>query len=123
MSSSHALQRGVEILRASRRFDDSLIERFAKFLEAILDLPSGSVTRRQAMHVMIGLKQCRDLTTPQRDNEVDICGYAHLLQMDREAAVPVGEHNIRESDAVQRFKEAGADLTMDGARDEGGMPK
>jgi hypothetical protein len=89
-------------------------ERFAKFLEAILDLPSGSVTRRQAMHVMIGLKQCRDLTTAQRDNEVDICGYAHLLQMEREAAVPVGEYSVwieQKENSLREFKDSGADLT------------
>lgn len=42
------------------------------------------ITRREAMHMMIALKQSRDLNHPLRDNEVDICGYAHLLQMDRE---------------------------------------
>jgi hypothetical protein len=60
-------------------------QKFARCLEIDLDLSPGSVTRRQAIHVMISLKKCRDLTTPHRDNEVDICGYAHLLQMDREA--------------------------------------
>lgn len=44
------------------------------------------ISRREAMHMMIALKQARDLNHPFRDNEVDICGYAHLLQMDREDA-------------------------------------
>lgn len=56
-------------------------ERQAKFIEAIVGVP---VSRRQAMHIMIALKMCRDLTKAKRDNEVDICGYAHLLQMERE---------------------------------------
>jgi hypothetical protein len=99
-----------------KSYGDPLVnyERFAKFLEAILDLPSGSVTRRQAMHCMIGLKQCRDLTTAQRDNEVDICGYAHLLQMEREAAVPVGEYSVwieQKENSLREFKDSGADLT------------
>ncbi len=84
-----------------KSYGDPLVnyERYAKFLEAILDLPSGSVSRRQAMHCQIGLKQCRDLTTAQRDNEVDICGYAHLLQMEREEKLdppPVSEELISE---------------------------
>lgn len=58
--------------------------RFARCLEIDLNLPTGAVSRRQAIHVMISIKKCRDLNTPQRDNEVDICGYAHILQMDRE---------------------------------------
>lgn len=64
-------------------YGDPLVnyEKIARLAEIIFDV---KVTPRQCMHFMIGLKMCRDLTTPLRDNEVDICGYAHLLQMDRE---------------------------------------
>lgn len=67
-----------------KAYGDPLVnyERQAKFIEAIVGVP---VSRRQAMHVMIALKMCRDLTMPLRDNEVDICGYATILQMEREA--------------------------------------
>lgn len=60
-------------------------ERFARYIEADLNLPMGSVSRRQAIHVMLSLKKCRDITRPKRDNEVDFCGYTLILQMDREA--------------------------------------
>lgn len=56
-------------------------ERLAKHLEALFDC---EVTRRQAIHVMILVKLCRDGGMGLRDNEVDVCGYATILQMDRE---------------------------------------
>lgn len=60
-------------------------EQQAAFITAILQRKlKAPVTRREAMHIMVSLKQCRDLNRPLRDNEVDICGYAHLLQMERE---------------------------------------
>lgn len=77
-------------------YGDPLVnyERFAKFIEGIVGVP---VTRRQAMHVMMAIKMSRDLTKPGRDNEVDICGYAHLLQMDREAMDASGMTAIGEA--------------------------
>ena len=47
------------------------------------------VTPRHVSHMMIWLKMMRDQNgndspNAQRDNEVDICGYAHLLQFERE---------------------------------------
>lgn len=48
------------------------------------DLLGVTITPRQVAHMMILLKVSRDQTVPIRDNEVDICGYAHLLQMERE---------------------------------------
>lgn len=42
------------------------------------------ITRRNVAHMMVALKLCRDVNKPGADNEVDICGYAHLLQFDRE---------------------------------------
>lgn len=61
-------------------------DRQAAFITAVLGPKlKEPVSRREAVHIMISLKQCRDLSTPLRDNEVDICGYATILQMDREA--------------------------------------
>lgn len=75
----------AELVTGKRQaaYGDPLVnyERFALMLTAIFRTP---VSRREAMHVMIALKMCRDLEHPLRDNEVDICGYAHLLQFDRE---------------------------------------
>jgi hypothetical protein len=60
-------------------------DRQAQFITAVLGPKlKEPVSRREAVHIMISLKQCRDLSTPLRDNEVDICGYATILQMDRE---------------------------------------
>lgn len=55
--------------------------RIAALWSALLGVP---ITARQAIHMMILLKVSRDQAGAYRDNEVDICGYAHLLQMDRE---------------------------------------
>jgi hypothetical protein len=46
----------------------------------------GDIPPRTVSHMMILLKVSRDLPPgkPHRDNEVDICGYAHLLQFERE---------------------------------------
>lgn len=66
-----------------KSYGDPLVnyEKIARLAEIIFGVKA---TPRQCMHFMIGLKMCRDLNKPDRDNEVDICGYAHLLQMDRE---------------------------------------
>ena len=37
------------------------------------------VKPQQVAQCMIALKMCRELNRPKRDNRVDICGYAHLL--------------------------------------------
>lgn len=79
----------IDLVTGTRQaaYGDPLVnyDRQAQFITAILGPKLlDRVTRREAMHIMISLKQCRDLTSPLRDNEVDICGYAHLLQMDRE---------------------------------------
>lgn len=43
------------------------------------------VDRRQVAHMMVWLKMCRDKNgRAGRDNEVDICGYAMLMQFERE---------------------------------------
>lgn len=60
------------------------LENYDKIAEVWSALTGTSIDRRLAMHMMIALKMCRDLNVPGRDNEVDICGYAHLLQFDRE---------------------------------------
>jgi hypothetical protein len=81
----------VQLVTGNRQesYGDPLMnyERQAMFVTAILQSklkPGETVSRREAMHIQVSLKQCRDLTSPLRDNEVDICGYAHLLQMERE---------------------------------------
>jgi hypothetical protein len=79
----------AELVTGQRQamYGDPLVnyDRQAQFITAILAPKLKSdVTRREAMHVMIALKMVRDLDMPLRDNEVDICGYAHLLQFDRE---------------------------------------
>lgn len=56
-------------------------DRFAVLLSGLFGI---EVSRRQAITVMILVKVSRDASRPLRDNEVDICGYAHILQMDRE---------------------------------------
>lgn len=58
------------------------LNRLAKLWSALLGI---EVTPRQAAHMLILLKVSRDQQQPYRDNEVDICGYAHLLQFLREA--------------------------------------
>lgn len=68
-------------------------ERQAQFISAIVGV---EVSRRQAVHIMIALKMCRDLTSPLRDNEVDICGYATILQMDREDQEEAKEKDLAE---------------------------
>lgn len=79
----------TELVTGERQkaYGDPLVnyDRQAQFITAVLGPKLlDRVSRREAMHIMICLKQCRDLTSPLRDNEVDICGYATLLQMDRE---------------------------------------
>lgn len=39
-----------------------------------------SITRKEVGLCMIALKMCRDVNKSQRDNRVDICGYAALLE-------------------------------------------
>lgn len=60
------------------------LENYDKIAEVWTALTGHPIDRRLAMHMMIALKMCRDLNVPNKDNEVDICGYAHLLQFDRE---------------------------------------
>lgn len=60
------------------------LDNYDKIAEVWSALTGHHIDRRLAMHMMISLKQVRDLNVPGRDNEVDICGYAHLLQFDRE---------------------------------------
>jgi len=59
-----------------------MLEKIAKGWEAIAGVP---LTARQVSHMMIWLKVARDTNKAHRDNEVDICGYAHLLQFERES--------------------------------------
>lgn len=61
------------------------LDNYDKVAEVWSALSGFNIDRRLAMHMMIALKMVRDLNVPRRDNEVDICGYAHLLQFDREA--------------------------------------
>lgn len=67
-------------------YGDPLVnyDRLATILSAMLGI---KVSRRQAIHIMILLKLVRDWEHPKRDNEVDICGYATILQMDREERI------------------------------------
>jgi hypothetical protein len=76
-------------------------ERQAAFISAIVGV---EVSRRQAIHIMIALKMCRDLTNPLRDNEVDICGYATILQMDREDQEDQGESHDEHLKAHKAFE-------------------
>lgn len=59
---------------------------------------------RQCMTFMILVKLVRDQEVPKRDNEVDICGYAHLLQYQREATERVVAFDPH-PDVMQRLKE------------------
>lgn len=65
------------------QYGDPLVnyEMLARILSEMLGI---KVERRQAIHIMILLKLVRDWEHPHRDNEVDICGYATILQMERE---------------------------------------
>lgn len=65
-------------------YGDPLVnyERLAELMSTLLGF---DVSRRQAITTMILVKLCRDASHPKEDNEVDICGYALILQMDREA--------------------------------------
>lgn len=107
---------GVEaagLVTGQRQMDygDPLVnyERFSLMLTAIFRTP---VSRREAMHVLIALKMCRDLEHPLRDNEVDICGYAHLLQFDREQLE--GEQVLDEDDEPEEKEEGWARVTTMG---------
>ena len=53
----------------------SSFERIAMIWSVVLKVP---VSEREVALCMIGLKLCREANMPNRDNLVDICGYAAL---------------------------------------------
>ena len=77
--------RAAELVTGDRQatYGDPLISlnRIASLWGSLIGV---DLTPRQVAHMMILLKVSRDQATPNADNEVDICGYAHLLQMERE---------------------------------------
>lgn len=76
------LQEAEEIVGGPRReaygSAKESFERIAAVWSAVLKHP---VTAAQVAQCMIGLKLCREANKPGRDNLVDICGYARLMEM------------------------------------------
>jgi hypothetical protein len=78
------------------------LETIAKGWSTII---GAEVTGRQVSLCMIWLKICRDNNGGAgRDNEVDICGYAHLLQFDRESKLGTIAQPVERSRRKRRTK-------------------
>jgi len=81
MTDKSILLEAAEIISGPRRESYGSVEdsfnRIAKAWSVVFEAP---VTAEQVALCMIQLKVCRELNSHSRDNLVDICGYAALLE-------------------------------------------